>query len=131
MAQLGSLRRSRVARSDFGQEARFCRRTHRVWKSAGNRAQVRVDYLRVDTRTRESNEDKAMTESTFDFSDAPRGHRGWTIFAAWTAGAVVYALVLQSQGYVPFPFGFMTAGFYYYTLAVLMLPLARWSKRFD
>ena len=70
-----------------------------------------------------------MTESTIDLSDAPRGYRGRAIFAAWTAAAVIYGLVLQSQGYVPFPFGFVTAGFYYYTLAVLMLPVARWSKR--
>ena len=88
-----------------------------------------MDYLHVDARTGESNEDKAVTESTFDLSDAPQGYRGWAIFGVWTAAAVIYGLVLQSQGDVPFPFGFVTAGFYYYTLAVLMLPVARWSKR--
>jgi len=70
-----------------------------------------------------------VTDSTFDLSDAPREYRGGAIFVVWTAAAVIYGLVLQSQGYVPFPFGFVTAGFYYYTLAVLMLPVARWSKR--
>ena len=88
-----------------------------------------MDYLCVDARAGESNEDKAVTESTFDLTDARRGYRGWAIFAVWTAAAAVYGLVLQTQGHVPFPFGFVTGAFYYYTLAVLMVPVARWSKR--
>src|SRR5262245_38635656 len=129
MAELGPIRCPRMARPDLSQETRFHRCADRILKSARNRVQIRVGNLRVDARTGESNQDKAMTESTFDLTDAPRGYRGWAIFAVWTAGVVIYALVLQSQGFVPFPFGFVTAGFYYYTLAVLMLPVARWSKR--
>ena len=73
---------------------------------------------------------------TIDLSDADdhstsSGSRRvpWGAFSVWTAVVFVYALVLRLQIGLPFESGLPSAAVYFYTLALLMVPVRRWSDR--
>ena len=72
----------------------------------------------------------AMTATApIDLTDAPPRRRRWWPFAAWTAGVVLYTLVMHGQIGLPFMYAMSTAAVYFYTLALLMMPVSRWSGR--
>lgn len=64
-----------------------------------------------------------------DLTDEPSRRRRWWPFAAWTVGVALYTLILHGQIGLPFPYAVSNAAVYFYTLALLMIPVSRWSER--
>ena len=69
-----------------------------------------------------------MTD-VIDLSEETVPARSWAPIAAWTAPSAVYAAALWFAVGVPPPFALLSALTYFYTLAALMIPVARWSDR--
>ena len=67
--------------------------------------------------------------TTIDLSDPPVGRRRLGAFAIWTTFAVVYGAILYWQIGVPFPNALSSAMVYFYTLALLAIPVRRISQR--
>jgi signal transduction histidine kinase len=66
---------------------------------------------------------------TIDLSDPPRHRRSWLPLAVWTGSAVVYAAVLAAQIGLPFLMALHQSAMYMFSLALLMIPVARVSWR--
>jgi hypothetical protein len=67
--------------------------------------------------------------ATFDLTDDPAPRRRVWPFVVWTAAVAVYGAVLHGQVHLPVPSALMNAAVYIYTLALLMVPVARVSQR--
>jgi sensor histidine kinase YesM len=66
---------------------------------------------------------------TIDLSEPGARRRPWAALAVWTAIVIVYALVLHAQIRLPLGEAFVSASVYFYTLALLMVPVRRWCDR--
>jgi signal transduction histidine kinase len=64
-----------------------------------------------------------------DLSDAAERRITWWPLAVWTAAVLVYAIVLRVQIGLPFAAGLLSAAVYFYTLALLMMPVRRIAVR--
>ena len=76
---------------------------------------------------------RVNTPTLIDLSDEPPRRRTWWRFAAWTAGVVMYGIVISGQIGLPFHYALANGAVYFYTLALLMIPVSwlseRWTAR--
>ncbi len=70
-----------------------------------------------------------MNAPSVDLSDDPERRRWWLPLLAWTGATLVYALMLRVQIGLPFRYALPNAVIYVVTLALLMIPVRRWSAR--
>lgn len=66
---------------------------------------------------------------TIDLSDPPRTRSWWKPIAAWTGATIVYAVVLSAQIGLPFWMAARQSAVYFLSLALLMIPVTRLSRR--
>ena len=66
---------------------------------------------------------------TIDLSDDPEPRRWWLPVLSWTGAALLYALMLRVQIALPFVFALPSAAVCVFTLALLMIPVRRWTAR--
>ena len=67
--------------------------------------------------------------ATIDLSDQARTRTRWRPLAAWTGGTFVYAAVLSAQIGLPFTWALRQSAVYLFSLALLMIPVVRLSRR--
>jgi two-component system, LytTR family, sensor kinase len=67
--------------------------------------------------------------TTIDLSEPDPSSRRMSVFGVWTLLALTYAAILHYQIALPFEQAFATAAVYFYTLALLMIPVRRWSAK--
>jgi two-component system LytT family sensor kinase len=65
---------------------------------------------------------------TIDLTDTPRQRRHLQVFGIWTGAVIAYAFIMNVQINLPFPYALATSAVYSYSLALLMIPVARWSS---
>ena len=70
-----------------------------------------------------------MTTPAIDLSDERPRRRVWRPLLVWTGVVIVYTGILHAQIGLPLVAALPSSAVYFYTLALLMIPVARWSDR--